>query len=222
MAYDTNEIQARVASLVDQSTTPPTAGGAEWNLRLKYINRAYEEWANAYEWEALRQTQYSTVTASASISLPGNFHKMAAFPLLYNGVTGGEEWPEIQPNEKKLYSDTDKYFYLLGNRGNGFTMVWNPGTLASGASLFIQYYSFPSSLASPADVPVIPDPEFLVERSIAYVFESRSDARFQEIEAKAREKLLLMVDNENAKARTYKNTIETPERLYFGFRFGRD
>ena len=200
-------------------------GGAEWNLRLKYINRAYEEWANAYEWEALRQTQYLSITgvSQASITLAGNFHKMAAYPLNYSGgVSGGEEWPEIQPNERKLYSDTDNYFYILGNRGAGHTMIWNPGTLASGASIFIQYYSFPSSLASPADIPVISDPEFLVERAIAYVFESRSDARFQEIEAKAREKLLLAIDNENTKSKAYKNTIETPERLYFSFRLGRD
>lgn len=223
MAYDLTEIQTRMAYTLDQSTSPPTAGGNEWNLRMGFVNRAYEEWSGAYEWEVLRTPYWAGITgvSQASVTLPTGFRKMASFPLNYStGVTGGEQWPEILPHETKLYDTSDDYFYILGYRGS-FTMVWNPGTLASGASLYLEYYKYPTSLASPADVPVIQDIEFLVDRAIAYVFETRSDARFQEVEAKARDKLLQLIDNENTRSKMYENAIITPERKQ-SFRFGRD
>ncbi len=224
MAITLDNIQTKMAATLDQSTTTPTQGGSEWNVRKEFINRAVEEWSNAYDWEALKQNSFITVTgvSQASLTLPTSFRKMAAFPLNYSyGIEGGKPWEEIQSSEIKLRSLTDSYFYVLGNRGDGFTMIWNPGTLASGASLFIQYFSFPTSLVSPADVSDISDPEYLVDRAIAYVLEARSDARFQEVEQKAREKLLLMVDNDNVKGESYDNTVKTPERL-INFRIGRD
>lgn len=225
MANDLNEIMARMSISVDQSVTPPTAGGSEWNLRLKFINRAYNEWNNAYDWAATIKTTFLTITgvSQASISLPADFRKMSGFPLYYSGgVSEGEEFPEIMPNEIKRYSSTDDYYYILGNSQGGYTMIWNPGTMASGASLYIQYYSTPTALASPADMPVLSDIDFLADRATAYVLEVRSDARFQEIETKAREKLLQMLDNENNKSVAYRNRIETESKLYQNFRIGKD
>jgi hypothetical protein len=103
-------------------------------------------------------------------------------------------------------------------------MVLNPGTLASGASLQVQYYSTPTSLSTNIDIPVTPDPQFLIDRAIAYIFEARSDPRFQTEENKAREKLLTMIENMNAaKFNSYAgaNYLTTPERRT-GFRLGRD
>lgn len=225
MAYDVSEIQRRMAFTLDQSATAPTTGGSEWNVRLGAINRALEEWGHAYDWSGLKQGVFISITgvSQASISLPANFKKMVGFPVLFTGgVQGGQSWPQIESHEKPLYDSTQDYFFLLGSRGQGHTMIWNPGTLASGASLYLEYYSFPSSLASPADLTPVYDPEYLVDRATAYILEARSDGRFQEIEDKAREKLLLMVDNENAKSKAYKNRVETPEKLYYGFRIGRD
>lgn len=223
MAITLNDIQIKMSLTLDQSVTPPTPEGSEWQLRTSFINRSYEEWANAYDWEALRSNTWVTVTgvSQASITLPASFKKMASFPLYHSsGVAGGEQWPEIQPHETKLYDTSDKYFYVLGYRG-AQTMVWNPGTMSSGASLYLEFYTYPTSLASPADVPLTPDPEFLVERSMAYILEARSDSRFQEIEAKARSLLLNMISNEDYRGRAYNNKIFTPERLQ-GFRLGRD
>lgn len=226
MASDTlNTIQQKIATIIDQNTTVPTPGGTAWEVRRNYINRAIEEWGHAYDWDALRRTTYLSVTgdATATVSLPGDFREMSSFPVNYSsGVANGEQWPEIQPQEITQHDITTKYFYILGNRGDGFNLIWNPGSLSSGASVFIQYYAYPTSLASPASMSPVPDPEYLVDRAVAYIYEMRNDGRFQEVEAKAREKLLLMIDDENVKSKAYRNRVETPEKLYYGFRLGRD
>ncbi len=230
MSYiDVSEINARISALVDQSITPPTWGGAEANLRLKFVNMAYSEFYSAYDWLALRKDFWPGITgmSTASVSLPGDYNKMAAMPRNYStGMVDGEEWSEIQPDKAKTYGTTDKYFYILGNRSSGFNMICHPATLASGASIYIQYYSIPTSLASPADVPLVPDPEFLVRRTVAYILETRSDARFQQQEVKARETLLNMIQQEEESkyasfAGRENEFVKTSARVA-GFRVGRD
>ena len=225
MSETLTTLHEKIASLVDQSVIPPTVGGSEWNVRTTFINRSIKEWAEAYDWEALRvKTAINTSGVSgATLSLPTNFKKMAEYPVYYDGTNStGVQYPEIQPNQTGLQESTDKYYYILGNPGNGFTAIWNPGTLVSGASIAISYYKQPTELSAITDVTECPNPEFIIDRAMAYIFEARSDARFQEMEAKAREKLLQMVDNENVKSAAYLNDIKTPERLYYNFRIGKN
>jgi hypothetical protein len=163
--------------------------------------------------------------SQGSLTMPVDFRKMARMPVYYSGgVAGGEEWSEIIPDEIGMHRSSGKYFYMLGNRGDGNTMVWNPATMASGASVMITYFSFPTSLISPADSVPLENPEFLINRTIAYIFEARSDSRFQGFEARARENLLGMVDNQNDKSRAFgeNNNVKTREEKYWGFRIGRD
>ncbi len=100
-------------------------------------------------------------------------------------------------------------------------MVFNPGTIATGASIMIPYYSFPTSMASPTDTTVIQNDTFLVQRAGAYILEMRNDARFQIMEARARETLLQMIDNENNKGIALNMRVKTPEEKK-SFRIGRD
>ena len=230
MAETLQTLQEKIASLVDQSVTPPTAGGSEWNVRKTFINRAIQEWGDAYDWEALRAVWWFSASgiSGASVALPTTFRKMAAKPLVYQfaGETAtsedGEEWDEIMPGEVGEYTNSHKHYYILGDSGNGFNMIWNPGTLSSGASIMFQYYKKPTELSAAVDVSECLNPEFLIDRAIALIFEARSDARFQEMETKAREKLLQMVDDENTKSRAYDNRVKTPEERIYHFRVGRD
>jgi hypothetical protein len=123
-----------------------------------------------------------------------------------------------------MYDSTDKFFYILGNRGDGQTMIWNPATIASGASMMITYFAFPTSLTSPANIPPMENPEFIINRTIAYIFEARSDARFQGFESRARENLLQQIDNQNDKGAAFmqNKNVKTQEQKYYNFRIGRD
>jgi hypothetical protein len=221
------QIMQQIASTVNQESAAPDAGNAEWGLWLQYINRSYFEWVDAHDWEVSRKVWFPSITtvSAATVPLPADFKKLAADVVLYNGEqSNGAHYGEALPEQEGLYVSTDKYVKVMGDPSNGYNILINPGTLASGASLAVQYFSTPTSLASGSEVPLIPDSQFLVDRAIAYIFEARSDPRFQQEETKARERLLTMIENADlAKYNSYAspNTVITPERKQ-GFRIGRD
>jgi hypothetical protein len=222
-AFTVSEIQNRIATLVDQSASAPDSSTDEFAWRTKLLDRSYQEWAYAYDWEALRKEVFiSDVSGTPTISLPADFRKMAMQPILYNNsaVPEGQGWPEIKPEDRRMYLSTDNYFYLLGSRGS-YNMIWSPNTLASGASLLVSYFSFPTILSTASQTVAVPDPEFLVQRTVAYIYEVRNDARFQEVETKARECLLQLIDNENNRGFSNNDDVITPERR-MDFRIGRD
>lgn len=224
-----------IGSTVNQDPTQPSDGGADWTLWLQFINRSQVEWAESNDWEVLKRTFYATVAlgsgySMASIGLPSDYRKLAG-PIVNwsSGISGGETWAEILPERKEEYDPTDdKYFWVQGDPSNGYSLQWNvvywtmPG--GSGATIEINYYSMPTSLVSATQYPVVPDSEFLTQRTIAYVLESRSDPRYQDMEQKARERLITMVENANvAKFESYVNPIRilTPENRQH-FRFGKN
>lgn len=227
MSETVSSIQSKISAIVDQSTTAPTDSTDEYALRLSFINRAIEEFNNAYDFEILRKIQYVSITgvSQGSISLPMDFRKMAAFPRVWStGVSTGEEWSQINPETSGQYDVSDHYYYILGNRGAGYTMIWNPATLASGATLQIQYFSYATSLASPADNVVLDSTNFVVDRTIAYIFQTRNDTRYRLFEQSAREALLINIDNQNDKSRAFgvNNYVGVTINKLTGFRMGRD
>lgn len=228
MRYSVNEIMRKIAATVNQEASAPTARGAEYNLWLEYINRGLHEWSEAHDWEPLRKTFFPSITGQSqvTIALPLDYKKLAAAPRLQTtgGVEGGTEYGDIPPEQRGEYNQEDKYVIEGGNPSGGYFLQFHPGTLSSGASIEIQYFSMPTSLASPADIPVIPDTQFLIDRTVAYIFEARSDPRFQQEETKARDRLLGMVENAGlSKFSSYgtPNPVQNTLRRA-GFRLGRD
>jgi len=228
MRLTVQTIMEQVASTVNQESSMPSAGGSEYNLWLTFINRAVQEWSESHDWEELKKYFYPGVTgvSQASISMPLDYKKLAA-PVrvqVSGDSEGGTAFPDILENQKGMYLETDDYVYEVGDNSSGYHIVFHPGTLASGASIEIQYFSMPTSLASPAQVPLVNDSQFLVDRTVAYIFEARSDPRFQVMESKARDRLMLMVENSNlSKYNSYDNPAPVISTLRKqGFRVGRD
>lgn len=204
----------------------PSAGGAEFNQWLSFTNRAVAEFAQAHDWEVLRKEFRPTLSGltNATIPLPDDFRKLASSPVLWGGTAGGKEWSEIPPEQQHFYDTTEDWVQVWGDISGGYNLIWNPCTLASGASVTIQYFSVPTSLASPAQIPVVTDSQYLIDRVMAFIFEARSDPRFQQAEVKAREKLMNMIENaDSAKYNPYgqASQIMTNEQRR-GFRLGRD
>jgi len=178
------EIFSHISSTVNQDPTQPVDGSTDFNLWMSFINRAQIEWAESYDWEELRKLYYPTIsgTTTATIPLPADFRKMSAPVLNYSvGIQDGQPWEEV-PADRLAFKNisSDRFFILTGDPFNGHFLQWYPATIASGASLAIPYYSMPTSLASATQYPVAPDSEFLAQRVIAYVLESRSDPRYQD------------------------------------------
>lgn len=229
MARNTvSQIMANIGSTVNQDPTVPTNGSADFNLWLSFMNRAQVEWAESHDWEELRKIYYPTITGltNLTINLPLDFRKLSAPILNYSfGIADGQPWEEVPADRIQFKNlQSDRFFSLGGDPFNGHFLNWYPMTLASGASIAIPYYSMPTALAAAGDVPMIPDSEFLAQRTIAYVLESRSDSRYQDEEEKARERLLQMVENSDLmKFNSYVNPIRimTAENRR-SFRLGRN
>src|SRR3990167_9233923 len=103
---DLTELQKRLAAYLDQTVTSPTEGGADWNLRLQFINRRQEQWARAYDWDALRSDFKFTVTGTnqGSIALPVDFNRLGSEVVLYGGTdTKGIAYPIVPREEVRLY-----------------------------------------------------------------------------------------------------------------------
>lgn len=220
-------IFSNIAATVNQSPTPPADGGADFLLWLQFINRAQIEWAESYDWEELRKVYNPTISnaSTATITLPANFRKLSGPVKYYDGsIAEGLDWPQQIPEQISLNTVTDRFFTLNGDPSNGYFLQWNPATLPSGASMSIPYFSMPTSLVSGTQYPVMPDTEFLVNRTVGYILEGRSDPRYQDQERKAREKLLQMVENADLmryNAYTNKDYVKTTE-VRKGFRIGRN
>lgn len=228
MRLNIETILKRIASTVNQEATAPTSGGSEFNLWIEYINRSIQEWSEANDWEDLRKVFFPTVsgTGSATVSLPPDYKKLAG-PVKVHGTATEEydEYPEVLNEETGLYNETQKYVRIRGNVSDGRNLIFHPGSISSGASVEIPYFSMPTAVSAYGDIPSVSDSQFLVDRTIAYVLEARSDARFQQMEAKARERLTNMIENANLnKFNSYNGPSRIPaatERK-LGFRLGRD
>lgn len=225
------EIQNRIASLLDQSSTAPTVGGDDWNLRLLYMNMAQSEAFELYDWKFLYKeysTQTSTNTGNTSITMPNDFRTLASFPKISYDGTNSAEFSEIRVQERFAKNSADKFVYFLGNPGLNYTMVINTGTssgqLASGASVVVPYYSSGASLTTGTDVSMIPDPNYLVQRSVAYLWEAGEDDRFPQAKAQAEKILQRMLERENvfSEANNDESQVRTVEEKRFGFRIGRN
>jgi len=230
MANTLEEIQNRISALLDQEQSP-TQGDDEWNLRTQYINTAQSEWEQLYDWQVL-YTEYNTATttgsANTSISLPADFRKIASYPkITFDGSTT-DEFQQVRPQERSQKLATDKYFWVMGNKTDGYTMVVNPstssGNLASGASIFVSYYATANSLVSPADVTPVPDINYLVHKALAQRLFSADDPRYSISQAESEKILARMLEREavHSEAADDYSRIRTVEETRYGFRIGRN
>lgn len=226
MKITTDEVQSRIASIVDQNESTSAISSTDYSLRLKYINMALLEWAETYDWQCL-YNEYnaliSTSTGNASVALPTDFRKLASYPkITWDGSTT-DEFPETRPQEAGKYLSTDKRIEILGNPQDTYTLRVYGVTLSSGASVKIPYYMSVQSLVSPSNVAEIPNPDYLVRRTIAHIWETREDPRFVEAKADAEKILRNMLEYENVFGEAAVHSrVYTQDEAKFNHRWGRD
>lgn len=220
-----DNIQSKVAAVLDQNEDTSDISTADYSLRREYINMAQHEWAETYDWRSLYREsalRVSTSTGNASVALPADFRKLAEAPKITYDGTNTEYFPEIRPQEKRMYDSTDRFIYVLGDQNTGHVMFVNAQTLSSGASIQLAYYRSPASLVSPANIAMCPNPEYMVQRVLAYVWESQSDPRFQQAKFEADKILKQMLEYEQVYGEGYNDRVWTTERKNFdSFRWGK-
>lgn len=214
------QILQEIGGYVDQDTSTPT--GTDLTTRSNYVNRALREWGSAYDWEQLtvKQTLTASSISSVSFALPSNFRKPMSAVYLYDASVP-TCFTIIDPAQRfdvnRYYGSTDFVAYTGGNPSTGY-YINIPKGIASGASLVMDIQIYPSSLATLNNIPPIDDPEYLVDRGIAYVLEARSDSRFPTMKANADRKLSTMVERQNSGNKGKPNSIP----MNVGFSIGYD
>ena len=221
-----DELQARIASVTDRDENTSNIIATDYSLRLKYLNMALHEWQEINDWQTLYgeyNMLVSTSTGNASIVLPSDFRKLASYPMItYDGATT-DKFPETRPQEAARYGSSDKRVEMLGNPQDGYVMRVYGTALVSGASVKVPYYMSAQSLASPANIAEIPNPEYLVKRSIAYIWEADEDPRYPQMKAEAERILQNMINYENvfSEASSF-GQVRTVDETKYNFRIGRD
>ena len=184
---------------------------------------AQKEWAETYDWQSLYK-EYNTMTSNpsgnATIALPADFRKLSGYPKITADGTNTEEYTQIDPQKASMMASDAYYSYLLHDAGQSYLIV-SPGSLVSGASIFISYWKSPASLVSPVNIVDCPNPDYLVQQTIAYVWESREDSRFPQAKAEADKILARLLEHENTQGYAYDNKILTLEEKSYNFRIGK-
>lgn len=221
MAWSLLDLQNQIASEIDQSPTAPTQGGTDWNIRLNALNRALFDWSEAYDWTVLKKVFngiVSTASANASIVMPVGFRKLDGFPVI-----AGEQYTPVDFTRNSEYSNSDKVANILGNDKDGKVLYIPFGTLLSGASVQYPYWASPATLSAATDLTECPDPTFLVQRGLYYLYKGREDGRFPEAKVESDRVLARMIENENTLGQAHSdNRVHNWNQSRYGYRIGRD
>ena len=225
-----DEVQSRIAAIVDQDEKTADLSSSDYSLRLKYINLAAEEWSDSYDWDELYReynTQTSTASGNCSIAMPANFRKMASFPVITWDGANTDQFQVARLQENARFAPNDKRVCMIGNQNAGYTMVVfglgnNTNNLPSGASIMVPYYADYGSLASPADAPEIGCYNYLIKRTVALIWQSREDPRYPMAQQEAIDELKGLINYENTFGEGNTNDrIRTTDETRSNFRWGR-
>lgn len=221
MSYSLLDLQNLIANEVDQSDTAPTEGDTDWNIRTSFLNRSLLDWSESYDWGVLKKVfngVISTASANASIAMPSGFRKLDGFPII-----DGSEYTPVDPTRNSNYLSTDKIANIIGNDRDTRTLFIPMGGLSSGASVQFTYWASPVSLASATNLTECPDPTFLVQRALYYLYKGREDGRFPEAKVESEKILARMIENENTLGQAHSdNRVHNWNETRYGFRVGRD
>jgi hypothetical protein len=179
-----SQILVNSNSYLDLEAALPS--GDDLTVRIDYAQQAVREWADSYRWKEL-STPTTLVATLTTVSLPTNFRELEGKPK----DTYGNFYPELPASERVYQETSDKYSYLEGNQTRGYVLTLNG--LSSLATLSLTYQRHPSNMATLTDVCEVPDDQFVVQKIISMVLQSRSDERFPQVEANAQRLLGNMI-----------------------------
>lgn len=226
MRISLDELQSRIAAVTDINEVSSDIGGTDYSIRTSYINRAQQQWAEVYDWQVLYKEYKMNVSAStgnASIVLPDDFRKLASYPKICYDGTNTALFPEVLPQDDGQFGSSDKRVWIMGSPAGGYILRVLGASLASGATVIVPYYKSPASLVSPANIADVPNADYLVQRTIAYVWEAKGDDRFPTAKAEAELILKNMLEQENThnKASDW-GRVKTEAETKYDFVIGED
>jgi len=181
-----NDILLAVNSYTDLEAILPT--GTDLTTRTNYANQAVKDAASLYTFPQF-STQYTVYATGATVSLPTDFRELEYFPKY---VSSGIE-TDLSVIKAGTTTNEDKFSYVLGNPANGYNLILSG---VSGATISMLYQKYPVGFTTLTSVCELPDPEYVKQKVISYVLQSRNDDRFLVVERDAQTRLANMVGRE--------------------------
>lgn len=182
-----SEILIAANAYTDLEAVEPT--GTELTTRTNYANQAVRDAASIYTFPQF-STPYSVYATGATVSLPSDFRELESFPKwVYSGVE-----TDIPVIKAGVLTNEPRYSYVLGNPSSGYNMILSG---VSGATISLLYQRYPTGFTTLTSVCELPDPEYVKQKVISYVLQSRNDDRFLVVEQDAQSRLTNMVGREN-------------------------
>jgi len=207
------DILYSVNSFLDLEYALPT--GEELATRVNFADQAVKDAASIYRFKEFETIYYPSTSSLMSISLPSNFRELSSSPIEMNSSGTYKAFPQVRLEEIGENTNSNNDFcYLLGNDMEGHTLVFNG--LTANATLSLQYQRYPSGMATLTDICELPDPEYVKQKVISYVLQSRSDDRFPQIEADAQRRLQNMVGRQMVQPKGGVNRTPTNQKFVMG------
>lgn len=189
-----NDILLDSASYLDLDASIPT--GTELTTRIRFSAMAVREWADSAKWRQLKVDSTPSLASFASIGI-SNYKQLNGPPMEYLSDGIYQEYPEIPPEDRFYKEQDDKYSYILGSEGTGFSLHVNG--INVNATLTIPYIRGASVMATLSDICEVPDPSFVTQRVISYVLQARNDERFPVVMAEGNRILRNMITAEQVR-----------------------
>lgn len=182
-----SEILIEANSYTDLEAILPT--GTDLTTRTNYANQAIKDACSLFNFPQM-STQYDVYATGATVALPSNFRELEGFPKFYYGGVKTDI-----PVYKHDYIPSEPFSsYVLGDPSNGYNLIISG---ISGATVSIGYQRYPTGFTTITSVCELPDPEYVKQKVISYVLQSRNDDRFLVVERDAQTRLSNMVGREN-------------------------
>jgi hypothetical protein len=198
-----DQILKDVNSYVDLENERPT--GTELSVRVNYINQAIREWASSNVWQQLTRSFYPTTASVSAVALPSDFRELAGPPQEYLSSGSWRAHDAVRVQDRYSLSGSAYYCYIEGDPVSGQFLNFN--NLSVGATVSVNYQRYPSIMATFSDICEVPDPQYVVAKTISYVLQSRDDARFPLKDAEAGRLLQNMVGRESRSLPGGQNTV---------------
>ncbi len=202
MSWQETDLQSQMAVELDRTVTAPAITSSDYLARRAVLDRANRDWAESYEWRSLLKVHnglISTSTGNASYVLPADLKKIDS-PVSVGGLTS--RLLIVNPTDNGKYLDSDNFVNVLGGENSGQVMYIH-ASLSSGTSIQFTYFSQVTALSTTTSVSPCPDPSFLVQRALYYIYKAKEDGRFPEAKAESDRVLARMIENENSLGKGY-------------------
>ena len=182
-----SDILIQANTYTDLEAILPT--GTDLVTRTNYANQAVKDAASLYTFPQF-STPYTVYATGATVSLPSDFRELESFPK-YQSSGVDTDMPVFKAG---VLSNETKFGYVLGNPATGYNLILSG---ISGATISMLYQKYPTGFTTLTSVCELSDPEYVKQKVISYVLQSRNDDRFMVVERDAQTRLANMVGREN-------------------------